>query len=137
MENTKVSKNIVYLVDIIQKEINKQCCLPEGYNADLELEDDNKELLGLKVIGITVTDKDGNQVGGLFKDEKEVAAYFKSMQHISGDTLADEYVKGVQEVNSYPTWDLVSTAFCAGMNEQRIQTKKYEQMLNTLKEDDE
>jgi hypothetical protein len=56
MENTKVSKNIVYLVDIIQKEINKQCCLPEGYNADLELEDDNKELLGLKAIGITVTD---------------------------------------------------------------------------------
>ena len=62
MENTKVSKNIVYLVDIIQKEINKQCCLPEGYNADLELEDNDKEPLGLKVIGITVTDKDGNEV---------------------------------------------------------------------------
>ena len=135
MENTKISKNILYLLDVVQKEVNKQCCLPEGYNADIELEEDNKELIGLKIVGITVTDKDGNQVGGVFKDENEVAAYFKSMQCISRDTLADEYVNGIKAYNMYPTWELIKSAFCDGMSKQQSLSKKYEHMLLNIMKD--
>lgn len=74
MENfkEKYEKAEALLNDLLQKEINRQCCVPDGYNANIEC----KSMDDLTIVGITVTDKAGNQVGGVFKDEREVREFF-------------------------------------------------------------
>ena len=75
---------------------------------------------GLVKKGISVTDPEGNRVGGIFKDEDEVREYFRKAglnQEPTWDELADEYVKSVIDAGNELTWDIVRTAFCAGMEE--------------------
>ena len=114
------------LIGVLQKEINRQCCVPEGYNADIEF----KDMDDLTIVGITVTDKDGNQVGGVFKDEREVREFFaKDEPYVSNDTLADVYVNGVKSAGNEPSWDIVHTAFCAGMAAERERSENLDKYL--------
>lgn len=102
------------LIEVLQKEINRQCGVPQGYNADIEMDDDGDDL---RMIGVSVTDGDGNLVG-LFRNEDEVREYFRNNgQQPSWDALADKYVESVRESVDEPDWDIVRTAFCAGMEE--------------------
>jgi hypothetical protein len=138
MENIK-PKGIESLVNVIQKAVNKECGLPEGYNADIEVveSDSDESIFGFEVIGFTVTDEHGNFVGGTFRNEKEVRAFFESGLYKSGDSLAENYVKGVRESGTILTWDTVMTAFCAGMEEQRLRNKKFEAYMQHISDDDD
>lgn len=124
IDNFEDSENL--LINVIQREVNKRCGLPAGYNTYYEFESPDS----LTIVGITVTDADGKRVGGVFKDEDEVREFFASgyPAYVSGDELASMYVNGVRESGAELTWDIVHTAFCAGMNEQRLQFERLDQL---------